>query len=66
MTREEMWKQAYERGTTDMKYAIMDLIIDCNSDGLKGIFCDYDAGVRFRKYVNELTLPAPQFSVEMK
>lgn len=34
--------------------AVFEAIDDCNSDGLKGIFCSYADGERFKKYVKEL------------
>lgn len=34
--------------------AVLEIIEDCNSDGLKGIFCSYKDGKRFEKYIKEL------------
>lgn len=34
--------------------AVFELIDDCNSDGLKGIFCSYVDGEKFKKYIKEL------------
>lgn len=39
--------------------AVNDLIDTCNSDGLKGIFCSYDDGERFKKYIKELPPVTP-------
>ena len=34
--------------------AVLETIDDCNSDGLKGIFCSYVDGEKFKKYIKEL------------
>lgn len=34
--------------------AVFETIDDCNSDGLKGIFCSYVDGEKFKKYIKEL------------
>jgi hypothetical protein len=65
---------AYKRGLEDGKRkvleqepcedavsrkAVFETIDDCNSDGLKGIFCSYDDGERFKKYIKELPSVTP-------
>lgn len=35
--------------------AVFETIDDCNSDGLKGIFCSYDDGERFKEYIKKLS-----------
>lgn len=40
--------------------AVLEVIDDCNSDGLKGIFCSYDDGERFKEYIKELPSVTPQ------
>ncbi len=37
--------------------AVFEAIDDCNSDGLTGIFCSYDDGERFKKYINKKLPP---------
>ena len=42
---------------------VFETIDDCNSDGLKGIFCSYDDGERFKEYIKNLppvTLQEPK------
>ena len=39
--------------------AVFETIDDCNSDGLKGIFCSYDDGERFKKYIKNLPPATP-------
>lgn len=39
--------------------AVFETIDDCNSDGLKGIFCSYDDGERFKEYVKMLPPVTP-------
>lgn len=34
--------------------AVFETIDDCNSDGLKGIFCSYVDGEKFKEYIKEL------------
>ena len=34
--------------------AVFETIDDCNRDGLKGIFCSYDDGERFKEYIKNL------------
>lgn len=34
--------------------AVFETIDDCNSDGLKGIFCSYNDGERFKEYIKKL------------
>lgn len=36
------------------RQAVLETIDDCNSDGLKGIFCSYDDGERFKEYIKNL------------
>lgn len=36
------------------RQAVFEIIDDCNSDGLKGIFCSYDDGERFKEYIKDL------------
>ena len=42
------------------KEAVFEAVDDCNSDGLKGIFCSYDAGERFKEYIKNLTPVTPK------
>jgi hypothetical protein len=35
--------------------AVFEAIDDCNSDGLKGIFCSYEDGERFKEYIKKLS-----------
>ena len=39
---------------------VFETIDDCNSDGLKGIFCSYDDGERFKEYIKNLPSVTPQ------
>lgn len=39
--------------------AVFETIDDCNSDGLKGIFCSYDDGERFKEYIKKLPPVTP-------
>lgn len=41
--------------------AVFETIDDCNSDGLKGIFCSYDDGERFKEYIKKLPTVIPTF-----
>ena len=44
--------------------AVYDMIETCNSDGLKGIFCSYQDGERFKKHIKKIpTVPAIPLSV---
>ena len=36
------------------RQAVFETLDDCNSDGLKGIFCSYDDGERFKEYIKNL------------
>ncbi len=40
--------------------AVFETIDDCNSDGLKGIFCSYVDGEKFKKYIKELPSVTPK------
>ena len=40
--------------------AVFEVIDDCNSDGLEGIFCSYDDGERFKEYIKNLSPVTPQ------
>lgn len=40
--------------------AVFETIDDCNSDGLKGIFCSYVDGEKFKKYIKELPSVIPK------
>lgn len=42
--------------------AVFEAIDDCNSDGLKGIFCSYDDGERFKNYIKNLPSVTPAHS----
>lgn len=44
--------------------AVNNLVDDCNSDGLKGIFCSYEDGEKFKGYLKALPLVTPQEPVE--
>lgn len=39
---------------------VLETIEDCNSDGLKGIFCSYNDGKRFEAYIKELPSVTPK------
>lgn len=41
------------------RQAVFETIDDCNSDGLKGIFCSYDDGERFKEYIKKLPPVTP-------
>jgi hypothetical protein len=45
---------------TVSRKAVFETIDDCNSDGLKGIFCSYDDGERFKEYIKNLPSVTPQ------
>lgn len=45
--------------------AVFETIDDCNSDGLKGIFCSYDDGERFKEYIKKLSPVTPTHKVGM-
>ncbi len=42
------------------RQAVLEAIDDCNSDGLKGIFCSYDDGERFKEYIKGLPSATPK------
>ena len=42
--------------------AVFETIDDCNSDGLKGVFCSYDDGERFKEYIKNLPPITPPLS----
>ena len=42
------------------RQAVFETIDDCNSDGLKGIFCSYDDGERFKEYIKKLPSAQPE------
>ena len=53
----DMAIKALEQPTSDdcvSRQAVFETIDDCNSDGLKGIFCSYDDGERFKEYIKKL------------
>ena len=55
-------KKALEQPTSEdrvSRKAVFETIDDCNSDGLKGIFCSYDDGERFKEYVKMLPPVTP-------
>ena len=41
------------------RQVVFETIDDCNSDGLKGIFCSYDDGERFKEYIKKLPSVTP-------
>lgn len=41
------------------RQAVFETIDDCNKDGLKGIFCSYDDGERFKEYIKKLPSVTP-------
>jgi hypothetical protein len=60
----EMAIKALEQQPSDdcvSRQAVIETIDDCNSDGLKGIFCSYDDGERFKEYIKKLPLVTPTF-----
>lgn len=44
------------------RQAVLEVIDDCNSDGLKGIFCSYDDGERFKEYIKNLPPVQPKYN----
>lgn len=42
------------------RQAVLETIDVCNSDGLKGIFCSYDDGERFKAYIKDLPPVTPK------
>lgn len=49
--------QAQEQPTSEdcvSRKAVLETIEDCSSDGLKGIFCSYVDGERFKEYIERL------------
>lgn len=42
------------------RQAVIETIDDCSSDGLKGIFCSYGDGERFKEYIKELPSVIPK------
>lgn len=42
------------------RQAVLETIDVCNSDGLKGIFCSYDDGERFKAYIKGLPPVTPK------
>lgn len=44
------------------RQAVFEAIDDCNSDGLKGIFCSYDDGERFKEYIKNLPSVQPIYN----
>lgn len=40
--------------------AVLETIEACNSDGLKGIFCSYNDGERFKEYIKALPSVTPK------
>ena len=66
-----IFDKGYEQGQKDAlvqqpcedcvsRQAVLELIEDCNSDGLKGIFCSYNDGKRFEAYIKDLPSVAPK------
>ena len=58
----DMAIKALEQPTSDdcvSRQAVFETIDDCNSDGLKGIFCSYDDGERFKEYIKKLPPVTP-------
>lgn len=56
------YKQTAEQQSIEdcvSRKAVFETIDDCNSDGLKGIFCSYDDGERFKEYVKMLSPVTP-------
>lgn len=57
-TEEKHFGKSYqEQPTSDdcvSRQAVFETIDDCNSDGLKGIFCSYNDGERFKEYIKKL------------
>ncbi len=41
------------------RQAVFETIDNCNKDGLKGIFCSYDDGERFKEYIKKLPPVTP-------
>ena len=62
------WDAEYKEPTTKndlgvdcvSRKEVFETIDDCNSDGLKGIFCSYDDGERFKEYIKNLPPVTPQ------
>ena len=55
---EYLEQNPYEEAVSRKK--VLETIEDCNSDGLKGIFCSYNDGKRFEKYIMELPSVTPK------
>lgn len=54
--------QMFSRPTSEdcvSRKTVFETIDDCNSDGLKGIFCSYDDGERFKEYIKKLPPVTP-------
>lgn len=54
--------KALERQSSEdcvSRQAVFETIDDCNRDGLKGIFCSYDDGERFKEYIKKLSPVTP-------
>lgn len=45
---------------------VFEMIDTCNSDGLKGIFCSYADGERFKEYIKKLPSVQPKMGEEPK
>ena len=59
----EMAIKALEQEPCDdciSRQAVLETIEDCNSDGLKGIFCSYNDGERFKAYIKDLPSVTPK------
>jgi len=54
------WVQIIGSEDAISRQAVFESIDDCNSDGLTGIFCSYDAGERFKEYIKKLPPATPQ------
>jgi hypothetical protein len=56
-------KDYLEVGDCVSRKAVFEAIDDCNSDGLKGIFCSYKDGERFKEYIKKLSPVTPTMCI---
>ncbi len=61
-----MWENKFKQKSYNevedciSREAVLETIEDCNSDGLKGIFCSYNDGERFKEYIKALPSVTPK------
>lgn len=56
------WKINHQQSCNDCisREAVLETIEDYNNDGLKGIFCSYNDGERFKEYIKALPSVIPK------